>query len=100
MKKYKRVKGRRILDVLMIIKDVKLSTTAKSAEMQSIEKMVDNLLRWMAEYTGKRSFNPLHWLDVLIIERFGIKLKADHWMADPEKLGKCMLNPELFLTNA
>jgi hypothetical protein len=98
-KKYVRVKARRILDVYMTIRDIKFSGTGKSAEMQRIEKMVDNLLQWMAGYCGKRSFNPFHHLDVFIIDKFGIKLEADHWLADPQKLGACVTNPSLFLIN-
>lgn len=99
MKKYKRVKARRILDVYMTIKDIKFSNAAKFAEMQRIEKMTDSLLRWMAGYCGKRSFNPFHWLDVFIIGKFGIKLEADHWLADPQRLGKCISNTNLFINN-
>lgn len=98
-KKYKRVKGRRLLDVYMTIKDISLKGTGNNAEMQRVEKMVDNLLQWMAEYCGRSSFNPLHWIDSFIMHKWGIRLEADHWLADSQKLGACVTNPRLFLIN-
>ncbi len=99
MKKYVRVTGRRILEIYMTIKDISFSDTNDSAEMRKIGKMVDNLLLWMAEYCGRRSFNPFHKIDAFIMQRWGIKLKADHWLADPQKLGVCISNPHLFIVN-
>jgi hypothetical protein len=97
-KKYIRVKARRLLEVYMTLREVKVGQQF-STDMQKIDQMADHLLQWMAEYCSRKSFNPLHWLDVWLINNKGIKIEADHWLANPQKLGQCLSNPRLFFIN-
>ena len=83
----------------MTVRDISLTKAANSAEMKRVENMVDGLFQWMRGYSSKRSWNPFHWLDVFMIQKYGIKLEADHWLADPKRLGACISNPRLFIIN-